>query len=131
MRHSVPDGDIAEIIERGLDLLITEVKKQRFGIGRKARTPATQPSPSTATRHVPDAMKRAVYERDGGRCTYVANDGRRCPETGGLEFDHADGFARTRAHSVEGLRLRCGPHNQYAANEMYGHTFMDEARARS
>lgn len=132
MRHSVPDGDLAKIIERGLDLLITEVKKQRFGIGRKARTPATQPALSTsATRHVPDALKRKVYERDGGRCTYVADDGRRCNETGGLEFDHKDGFARTRAHSVEGLRLRCRPHNQYAADEMYGHAFMNEARTKS
>jgi hypothetical protein len=129
MRHSVPDGDLAEIVERGLDLLIAELKKKKFGVGRKARTPSAEPArDQEATRHVPDAMKRQVYERDGGRCTFVADDGRRCPETGGLELDHTDGFARTRTHAVDALRLRCRGHNQHAADEMYGAAFMAEAR---
>jgi 5-methylcytosine-specific restriction endonuclease McrA len=132
LRHSVPSGDLAEIIERGLDLLIADVKKQRFAVGRKPRAATASRSASTpATRHIPDAIKRTVYERDGGQCTYFATDGRRCAEMGGLEFDHADGFARTGTHSVDGIRLRCRAHNQYAAGEMYGDAFMEEARRRA
>jgi hypothetical protein len=130
MRHRVPDGDLAEIVERGIDLLIAVVKKERFAVGTAPRArPSTPLAP--ATRHVPDAIKRAVYERDGGRCTFTAADGRRCAETGGLELDHADGFARTRLHSVEGIRLRCRAHNQHAADEMYGRAFMENARGRA
>src|SRR6266852_9655494 len=35
LRHRIPDGDLACIVERALDLLIDHVKKERFGVGRK------------------------------------------------------------------------------------------------
>ena len=73
-------------------------------------------------------IKRTVYERDGGRRTFIDEGGRRCVETGTLELDHLDGFARTRSHSVERIRLLCRPHNQSAAEQMYGRTFMQKAR---
>ncbi|MFL5367296.1 MAG: hypothetical protein ACJ781_17650, partial [Myxococcales bacterium] len=49
-------------------------------------------------------------------------------ETGGLELDHIDGFARTHVHSVEGIRLLCHVHNLLAAEQMYGRAFMDRVR---
>jgi 5-methylcytosine-specific restriction endonuclease McrA len=103
------------------------VKKERFGVGRNARTKA-RGVVETDSRHVPDAMKRAVYERDGGRCAFVDSRGKRCEETGALEIDHVDGFARTHRHDVDELRLLCRAHNQHAAETMYGRAFMDAAR---
>ena len=55
-------------------------------------------------------------------------DGRRCSETGGLEFDHVEGFARTHLHSVDEIRLACRMHNRLAAEQMYGRAFMDRVR---
>ena len=69
------------------------------------------------SRHIPDWIKRTVYDRDGGRCTFTDDRGRRCAETGGLEFDHLDGFARTHSHDVDRIRLRCRAHNQHAAEQ--------------
>ncbi len=134
LRHRVPDGDLAAIFETALDLLIQKVKKERFAVCRKARpAPPTNPiAPEVeghrATRHIPDSIKRIVYERDGGRCTFADEGGRRCSETGTLEFDHLDGFARRQVHSVERIRLLCRPHNQYTAEQLYGRTFMQRAR---
>ena len=123
----MPDGDLAAIFERALDLLIERVKKQRFASGRSPRTPATtKPSES---RHIPAAIRRAVYERDGGRCAFVDESGRRCPETGFLELDHIDGFARTRTHAADEMRLLCHAHNQHAADLIYGRAKMDACRA--
>ncbi len=125
---------LAAILEAALDLLIQKVKKERFAVGRKTRTtPPTGPVASEVeghrpTRHIPDSIKRAVYERDGGRCAFADEKGRRCGETGTLEFDHLDGFARAQVHSVERIRLLCRPHNQYAAEQLYGRTFMQRAR---
>src|SRR6267143_2076917 len=76
-----------------------------------------------------DAIKRAVYERDGVRCTFADQRGRSCGETGALEFDHVDGFARTHRHDVDRIRLLCRAHNQYAAELIYGRAFMERARA--
>jgi len=62
------------------------------------------------------------------RCTFTDEDGRRCGETGALEFDHLDGFARTRLHQADRIRLLCRAHNQHAAEKMYGRAFMERAR---
>src|SRR5262249_18312068 len=37
MRHELPDGDLAQIVERALDTLIADRMKRRFGVGRKPR----------------------------------------------------------------------------------------------
>ncbi|HEX9605222.1 MAG TPA: hypothetical protein VF973_15825 [Myxococcales bacterium] len=129
LRHRVPDGDLATIVEKALDVLIEQVKKERFATGRKARQAPTEDADAGTSRHIPDAVKREVYERDGGRCTFEDEGGRRCAETGALEFDHRDGFARTRLHRADRIRLLCRAHNQHAADKMYGRAFMERARA--
>jgi hypothetical protein len=70
MRPSVPDGDLGAIVEQA----VTE-KLQRLEARRFARTPAPrktllQSETSPTTRQIPAAVKRAVYERDAGRCRY-------------------------------------------------------------
>jgi hypothetical protein len=88
------------------------------------------PYPEMArSRHIPAAIRRAVYERDGGRCTFVEPGGHRCEETRWLEFDHETGFTATREHTVVNIRLRCRAHNQLAAEKLYGRNLMERARA--
>jgi hypothetical protein len=116
LRHANPEGDIASTIERALDLLIEKVKKDRFAVVDKPRQPARPQKPGS--RNIPAAVRREVYKRDEGRCTFETSDGHRCNERGRLEFDHIEGFARTREHSVEKIRLRCRAHNQLAAEQM-------------
>ncbi len=129
LRHRTPDGDLATIFETALDLLIEHVKKERFATGRTARQGSTEGTGESCSRHIPDSIKRAVFERDGGRCTFTDEHGRRCAETGALEFDHRDGFARTHLHRADRIRLLCRAHNQHAAEKMYGRAFMERARA--
>jgi hypothetical protein len=130
MRHRLPSGDIAVVFEKALDFLIERVEKERFAVVRKPRTDATEVAGSASSRQVPAAIRRYVYDRDGGRCTFVDARGHRCKETGLLEFDHLDGFARTRSHDPERIVLRCRAHNQHEAEKMYGREFMAEARAK-
>ena len=110
LRYSVPNGDLAAIAS-----------------GCKPRTPAaTKP---VETRHVPAAIRREVYERDGGRCTFVDEGGRRCAETGFLELDHVEGFACTHTHAADAMRLLCRAHNQHFAEIVYGQAKMEACRA--
>ena len=129
LRHQVPDGSLATIVERALDLLIREVKKERFGVGRAPREKGPRDT-KPGSRDVPDHLKHLVYERDGGQCTFVDERGHRCPEKGGLEIDHVFGFARDPTHCLEGLRLLCRAHNAYEAARLYGAAFMEEKRRR-
>jgi hypothetical protein len=129
LRHRIPNGDVAAIFEKALDMLIEKVKKERFATGRKARQPRPEEREPSTSRHIPDAIKREVFERDGGRCTFTGEGGQRCAETSALEFDHLDGFARTHVHRADRIRLLCRGHNQHAAEQMYGRAFMERARA--
>jgi len=89
---------------------------------------------STNARHIPADVKREVWERDGGQCTYVSDSGRRCEERGLLEFDHMDPVALGGEASIERIRLRCRAHNQLEAELVFGAEFMrykrEEARLR-
>jgi hypothetical protein len=73
-------------------------------------------------------VKRAVWQRDGGQCTFKSESGRRCEARRGLEFDHAREFARGGEASVDGIRLRCRGHNQYTAEQTFGAGFMQQKR---
>ena len=71
--------------------------------------------PSANPRHIPAHVRRAVWERDGGQCTFVSEAGHRCEACKALEFDHVLEVARGGEASVDGIRLPCRAHNQYGA----------------
>src|SRR6266849_2521636 len=56
LRHRVPGGDLATIFEKALDVLIEDVKKERFATGRKARQAPTEDTGESCSRHIPDAI---------------------------------------------------------------------------
>jgi hypothetical protein len=87
--------------------------------------------PRRRGRHIPAAVRRAVYERDGSRCTYVAATGERCTETHRLEFHHLTPFAVGGEHDPSNLTLRCAAHNALAAEEDFGRELVAERRGSS
>lgn len=80
----------------------------------------SDPRPRPRSRHIPNAVKRAVVERDGMRCSFVDEEGCRCTATSQLEFHHHDPFAKGGAHSVSNVSLLCRAHNGHAACRDYG-----------
>jgi hypothetical protein len=125
MRSETPDGDLAKIIER----LVTE-KLARIDARRFARTTAPRRTLQDSrfepvTRHIPAAMRRAVHERDGGRCRYRDEHGRQCTERQRLEFHHRHPFGLGGDHSVDNLSLLCPAHNRHIAAQDYGRSAID------
>jgi 5-methylcytosine-specific restriction endonuclease McrA len=87
--------------------------------------------PRRRGRHVPAAVRCAVFERDGRRCTYADTSGRRCAETHILELHHLKPFARGGEHTAQNLTLRCRAHNALAAEEDFGRELIELARSAS
>jgi hypothetical protein len=85
--------------------------------------------PRRRGRYVPADVRRAVFERDEARCTFIDDSGRRCPETHRLELHHLLAFARGGDSTEENLTLRCQAHNALAAENDFGRDFVDAARA--
>ncbi|MEK7316806.1 MAG: RuvA C-terminal domain-containing protein [Candidatus Eisenbacteria bacterium] len=153
LSHAVPSGDVAEVLDRALDALITALEKRRLGVRSKGsarsqaashRRPASNRSAAAnrtagtkreagsgsevGRRHIALSVRRAVWERDGGQCTFVSAGGRRCQARRFLEFDHVDPVARGGETTVDRIRLRCRAHNQYEAERAYGAEFMRRKR---
>ena len=111
LRHTIPNGDPAEIVARALSLLLTNVERRRLAAVRRPKQPAKRAAHS---RYVPAAVKREVYARDGGQCAFVGPSGR-CPARGFLEWHHVEPFSEGGATTVDNLQLRCRAHNNYEA----------------
>jgi hypothetical protein len=107
MRSSVPDGDLGRIIDIAVTEKLQRLEAKRFGRTKAPRRDLAQSDTAPASRHIPAAVRRVVYERDGGRCAYRDKDGRRCAQRHDLEFHHKHPFARGGDHSPANLTLMC------------------------
>jgi 5-methylcytosine-specific restriction endonuclease McrA len=125
--HQVPAADLEQVLDRALDASIRQLEHAKFAATerpRRARTRSTE-----GKRHIPAHVKRTVHERDGGRCTFVGDSGRRCDERSDLQFDPVEPFARGGEATVDGIRLLCPAHNQLEADRIYGAGFMERKRS--
>jgi 5-methylcytosine-specific restriction endonuclease McrA len=119
LRPSVPGADLAAVIEDAVTEKLERLEARRFGLTKAPRkslpqAPAqvrrkslAQAPTKPASRHVPAAVRRAVYERDGGRCRFVDEQGRRCTARHGLEFHHRHPVAMGGDHSPQAMALAC------------------------
>jgi len=129
LRHQIPDGDPAAIIDRALTALLNGLAKQKLATTDHPRGSRGRVSRS---RHIPADVRRSVWLRDDGRCAFVSRTGRRCTEGGFLEFHHVAPYAAGGEPTADNIQLRCRAHNGYEAELYFGprHTgLLREARA--
>ena len=124
--HQVSSGDLEAALEYAFDAGIERAEKRKFAATSRPRRGAKRSSHDP--RHIPADVRRTVCERDGGRCTFTSDNGRRCPATTRLEFDHIEPVARGGQATAENVRLRCKAHNQYEAEQTFGAGFMSRKR---
>jgi 5-methylcytosine-specific restriction endonuclease McrA len=120
LRAEIPDGDPGVIFSRALPLLLREVEKRKFSATDNPREAERSLAAKSGSRHIPAGVERAVWQRDGGQCAFVARTGRRCAERSFLEFHHVHAFALGGEATVENIALRCRAHNAYEAELMFG-----------
>jgi 5-methylcytosine-specific restriction endonuclease McrA len=81
--------------------------------------------------HVPAHVRREVWERDGGRCTFVLASGEACGSTHRLELDHIVPRALGGASTADNLRIRCKGHNLEEARRVLGGALVDAYAPRA
>ena len=107
---SVPSSDGAGSADQ------TSAAKPRVATGGAGLTVQTSAAKSdkSAGRSIPSAVKREVWRRDQGCCSYVdRHTGRRCGSRFFLELDHILPVALGGAAEPGNLRLRCAAHHRY------------------
>jgi hypothetical protein len=95
------------------------VPRRKDASGDPAPSEAFRTEPARS-RHVPAAVRAAVWRRDGARCGFVSGPGHRCTERSFLEFHHVQPFALDGTPTVGNIALRCRRHNQYEGELDFG-----------
>jgi len=140
MSHANPSGELGVVVERAVDLLLVHLEKNRLArtvktkrvrsnSARESSENAGESSRTPKAARVTNAVRREVFERDGVRCTFVAEDGRRCDSRAHLELDHVVPKALGGSSDARNLRVRCRAHNQLWAEQAFGRERI-EARRR-
>jgi hypothetical protein len=116
LRHAIPSGDEAAILDRALTVLLAELARKKFAATDRPR-PGAGADPDS--RYVPAEVRREVWLRDGGQCAFVGTDGRRCAERAFVEFHHLTPWAVGGEPTVANVQLRCRRHNDYEARVFF------------
>jgi hypothetical protein len=126
LRHTIPSGDVAAVIDRALTMLVEELQRTKCAAVTRPRPTRSSAMPSSS-RYIPAAVRREVWRRDGGQCAFVGAVGR-CTERGFLEYHHRVPFADRGAATVDNLELRCRAHNAYEADRWSGSDLVESHR---
>jgi 5-methylcytosine-specific restriction endonuclease McrA len=130
LSRSASRRTLDEIHLRAMRAFVAELKRQKYAVTERPRsTEPQQEHPRRRGRYVPAAVRRVVFERDEGRCTYEDDRGRRSGETHGIELHHLHAFALGGEHSESNLTLRCAAHNALAAEEDLGNELIEQCRS--
>src|SRR5262249_29402194 len=96
LSHQIPDGRLEKILHECLRRALRELGKRQVGSG---------------ARYVPAAVRKQVWSRDGGACSFEGTDGHRCGSRHQLQLHHLVPFAKGGPATVENLKLVCARHN--------------------
>ena len=104
LRHAVPSGDAAEVIDRALTVLLEDLARKKFAATDR---PRASRGAAPGSRYVAAKVRRAVWIRYGGRCAFVGKGGRRCNERSFVDRGRDAGFpappAQIRACAASAL----------------------------
>jgi hypothetical protein len=142
--HAIPGATTEQVLEAALDLLLEKQARARGQVKRpravasppvptqpRTMTPTVtemEPPPHRRDGHreaIPAAVRRAVWARDGGQCTWPLDAGGRCGTTHRLQLDHIQPRAQGGEATEVNLRLLCAAHNKLAARQSFGAQCMD------
>jgi len=117
LRHTVPNGNLQEILHRALQSLIRDLLKQKVAATDRPR-PGRAKNPDDG--EIRAEVRRAVFLRSLGACEHVGPRGR-CGSRAFVEFHHTKPRAvGGSGASADGVMLVCRTHNQHAAEIFFG-----------
>ena len=106
LSHKIRKGDLAAVLHEAI-LCGIEKHGKRKGAVKPARKVAPRTAAPKNPAAIPAEVRRQVWQRDGGRCSWIGPDGRRCDSRWQVEVDHIDAAGRGGTATLENLRLAC------------------------
>ena len=108
--HKNPNMSYADLIEDMSDYMLKKIDLSRATPMKKTKAPARS---EVVSRYIPSHIKRAVWQRDQGQCTYRSElNQQRCGSKHLLQIDHIIQFSQGGPNSMTNLRLLCHAHHR-------------------
>ena len=71
-------------------------------------------------RTIPSYLRKHIWERDGGQCSYIHPETKRkCSSKHLLQIDHIKPFSLGGRSKASNLRLLCAGHNQFRSEKTF------------
>jgi hypothetical protein len=126
LSHSHPGASLEVLLGECMKLaLVTRHARTRAQTPRPRATSGDPPPTTKGSRYLPAHLRREVWRRDAGRCTFVSEDGVRCQATRRLEIHHDIPFAMGGPTHAGNCRLMCKGHNDLIARRDFGDAHMN------
>ncbi|HAM34946.1 MAG TPA: hypothetical protein DEB40_04130 [Elusimicrobia bacterium] len=125
LRRKYPAGNLEDVFHEAviayLEMNDPERKMARKSPRSMKDNSAKGSGGSASGRYIPQWVRDKVRDRDGGQCSFVTPEGKRCAARCRLEFDHIRPWAQGgRSDDPDNIRLLCAAHNQLASREIFG-----------
>jgi 5-methylcytosine-specific restriction endonuclease McrA len=124
MMHRNPSGDLKNVVMDAVRKLRLELEREVLAKTSRPRSAKQVPPLAKTTGEIPRPVRRAVFERDGHRCTFTSEKGERCPATAMLQLDHIVSPLHGGTNEPSNLRVRCRAHNLLHAENVFGKKFV-------
>lgn len=123
LSHTMPGADAAAVLAEGMKLLLAKDAKKK-GLVAKPRPRKALGRRRFQTRYLPADVRRAIWQRDQGRCQWPLEKGGVCSSEFQPELDHIHGYRPGEPVKLEDLRVLCHHHNQLHARQVFGDAYM-------
>jgi hypothetical protein len=117
--QALAGANLADVIEQAVTERLERLEAKRYAKVTTPRKALADANPAPTSRYIPAPIRRAVHEREGGRCAYSEGP-YRCSEKKELEFHHRRPFGFGGSHDPANLGLLGRAHNRYLAERDYG-----------
>jgi hypothetical protein len=146
LSHQIPNASYKDLIRFLIEEKLKQVRKKAGLDPEPKASPASDPRPKSESqtkvtaaaavdsqasvtrfrKAIPMPIRKALAQRSGGRCEYLAPDGKRCNSMQFLEIDHILSYALGGSNDLKNLRHYCRAHNLLHAREIFGTEYMKQ-----
>lgn len=143
LSHQVPDGNYNELLKlisrKSLEQLRKKPAKPNDSIGNCSPDTKSASDHRSAkqcvkngsevvkrSRHISSKVRQQVFERAGGVCEFIGNNGQRCQSRYQLEVDHLEPYSQGGSNGLANLSLKCRVHNCYRTKETHGYWYQKD-----
>ncbi|MBX2987544.1 MAG: HNH endonuclease [Bdellovibrionaceae bacterium] len=121
---NVPARSPSQPLNASLTQRLSDADRKRVRPASFKTSFKTKPRPEPKA--IPSALRRKIWLRDDGACTYTyPQTGQRCGSRILVEIDHLEPKAFGGRHTADNLRCLCRTHNHLAAEQKLGRNLMD------